>query len=672
MGIEIRRLDACSRLNRWWRSIVRNGMTTKQVMRRFFESGITRSVAVESLSFDDLVSLLREEEQMRLMSNTVQRVFYLSVGRKGARRVASSNLNIRVFLAAYWICADAGKLFENPSGDLEKHLKALSLKLLLSFEAICEELRHKSIQNVKRGLCDLFPPIFREYVESFKAWKIPDEKKVCDRIKHALLALYSAVDDCGDPDLLVLRSSWTEQIRRLRTRLLQVGGIDELRSFDARHGRVHLPVPSSCTGDTPRSTLYDKLGNRQLAHELLLDPSFKYHDDGGNDAEAAVLRKIRDNFSTAYWDSLYLEVKLSPPCYVRVLRVLVEARDAFVSLLRAGGQARVHKFLDVEGIKAHLDNGGGVDSDDCLKILRGFVQLLTEIHGGARNTEMRDLWEGVEAGFKSRDVCVGVAFCKGLKFVLYQLQLARIDIANAYLRFIAPEINRCGVEYERAGFALLKEKGEFQTELTFQWVKQAVEEVVRSGRVDPAGLLQGVYVEGVLGLIFRSDKPPFPEIFILDVQRLKRFQAEFRFHVFAATVLSQLMGNVQTVKCVSEFFKTHTLHDPAELSVVLEWMAATGATEEQCKLVADVFNKSRLEVNPVRKVFDGSTGRVASWWRELLSTHTRPKNDNVPVLFDDLLSRVQKTVAEVHRVQQLNLLVHADTVNKLIVQVVKH
>eukprot|EP00961_Rhodomonas_salina_P052590 705500-Rhodomonas_salina.1 len=53
--------------------------------------------------FDELAATLREPNMLDVMSKAVLRVFYLSFGRRGTRRIAEANLNIRVFLAAYMI-----------------------------------------------------------------------------------------------------------------------------------------------------------------------------------------------------------------------------------------------------------------------------------------------------------------------------------------------------------------------------------------------------------------------------------------------------------------------------------------------------------------------------------------------------------------------------------------
>ncbi len=129
---------------------------------------------------------------LSVMTRIVLRVFYLSYGRKGTRRIAEANLNVRVFLAAYMIWFRKSHVFEH-MGALETDLRDASKPLLDSFHRICDELRSKRwIHNIAREITNDFPDLLGSYVIKFKAWKIPDETKLSERIKHALAALYQA------------------------------------------------------------------------------------------------------------------------------------------------------------------------------------------------------------------------------------------------------------------------------------------------------------------------------------------------------------------------------------------------------------------------------------------------------------------------------------------------
>ena len=81
------------------------------------------------------------------------------------------------------------------------------------------------------------------------------------------------------------------------------------------------------TGDGEKNgsayvSLPERMTNQQLAHDLLLDPLFQLDKSGGCSTKNPAFHGIRESFHRAFWDSIEDDVKLEPPCYVRVMRVL--------------------------------------------------------------------------------------------------------------------------------------------------------------------------------------------------------------------------------------------------------------------------------------------------------------------------------------------------------------
>ena len=73
------------------------------------------------------------------------------------------------------------------------------------------------------------------------------------------------------------------------------------------------------------SALPRRMTNEQLAHEVLIDPTFQLDTYGSAPGENYV--KIRASFEEAYWKSLADDLRLPTPCYARISRTLVELRD---------------------------------------------------------------------------------------------------------------------------------------------------------------------------------------------------------------------------------------------------------------------------------------------------------------------------------------------------------
>jgi hypothetical protein len=79
--------EAVMKTQKWWRQSTCFGRTTKRIMENFKSKGMTMDLA-KSLGYAGLVDKVKEKEMMRVMSKAVLRVFYLSYGRKGTKKIA--------------------------------------------------------------------------------------------------------------------------------------------------------------------------------------------------------------------------------------------------------------------------------------------------------------------------------------------------------------------------------------------------------------------------------------------------------------------------------------------------------------------------------------------------------------------------------------------------------
>jgi hypothetical protein len=126
----------------------------------------------------------------------------------------------------------------------------------------------------------------------------------CRGIKHALTALYRAEEHLPPEDSkLAIRSRFRTQIERLRSKLQQIAGSDALSQFDEQRRAASGEVASGANGENSigqiqgvscgagelggsgevrsggaagaYSAKQGRMTNEQLAHELLLDPTFQ-------------------------------------------------------------------------------------------------------------------------------------------------------------------------------------------------------------------------------------------------------------------------------------------------------------------------------------------------------------------------------------------------------------
>ena len=202
-----------------------------------------------------------------------------------------------MFLAGFMIAFRPTHVFES-MGPLEQSLYESALLLMTRFQSIAEHIVSRgSFQQIPVDLTHDFTLMIFEYLKRFKAWKVPDEAKLVCRIKHALVALYQAQQQLpsDEPEDSKLKVEFVTQIERLRKKLLQIAGSDVLAQFDAvRAAGSHTPSVGST--NVSYTTLPGRLSNEQLAHELLLDPTFQLDDFGGSSAENPVTHRIRESF----------------------------------------------------------------------------------------------------------------------------------------------------------------------------------------------------------------------------------------------------------------------------------------------------------------------------------------------------------------------------------------
>jgi hypothetical protein len=153
--------------------------------------------------------------------------------------------------------------------------------------------------------------------------------------------------------------------------------------------------------------------NEQMAHELLMDPTFQLDDAGGCYAENPVYHRIRETFHQAFWDSLDDDLKLTPPCFVRVLRVIAEIRDG---IQETTGCGCINEIIDIDFIQSQLDLG----VFDANSLALSIVNVIKRAQTPIRAESTRVAWAALDGGV-----------CKTLSFLLDCVNTMRIDAANA-------------------------------------------------------------------------------------------------------------------------------------------------------------------------------------------------------------------------------------------------
>ena len=133
----------------------------------------------------------------------------------------------------------------------------------------------------------------------------------------------------------------------------------------------------------------------------------------------------------AFWDSLVDDLKHFIPCYVRVIRVLVEIRDAINDLAGRKESHAINEAIDIDLIKQQTELGafGWVC---CKNLVASVLCIIMRIQAPSRDVSTHERWKIVGTSMEraERQDHNGI-FCKALEFLLDLVNILRIDAANA-------------------------------------------------------------------------------------------------------------------------------------------------------------------------------------------------------------------------------------------------
>ena len=261
-----------------------------------------------SSSFDTLVVELRSQARINVVKEFLKRLHILAIKRYGSIDMPPS-VNVRVFMSGYMIAFWRADVFEDVEAELERTLFECTVPLMELVETIATQLAaHGSFLQVTRDHTAAFQDAMKTYIECFKRWKIPDGLRIKKRITNALIALEVAEAELPDDETqeCELRDQITKQTLNLRRKLLAISGPQALAEFDASQepSRTSLRevraarVEGYMMGGEEDVVRYqgDRLSNEELAHELLLDPTFRLDGEGNGPFKDEFRSTVRKTF----------------------------------------------------------------------------------------------------------------------------------------------------------------------------------------------------------------------------------------------------------------------------------------------------------------------------------------------------------------------------------------
>ena len=107
------------------------------------------------------------------------------------------------------------------------------------------------------------------------------------------------------------------------------------------------------------------MSNEQLAHEVLLDPTFRLQPDNGaydvvdgsSSGPGSSWQRASAVLKRGFWAGLEDELRLVPPYYGRVLRMLAHVRDSVVTVAEAEEAAVLAELVDEDLLRQRVEAG---------------------------------------------------------------------------------------------------------------------------------------------------------------------------------------------------------------------------------------------------------------------------------------------------------------------------
>ncbi|KAL7746577.1 hypothetical protein RI367_008104 [Sorochytrium milnesiophthora] len=485
----------------------------------------------------------------------------------------------------------------------------------------------------------------------------------------------------------------------------------------ATPGRLQaVPATATPSPPPPPPPSVTDLGsiNEQLAHELIMNPSFRLSDEitvaalGGPEAATAarIARQVKQVAQRAFFDRVKILAERGE-LLPWLPELIGEIRDLLLGLVVNKGPTSdlIAEALDTALIAQQIRAGVfGVNA-----CLRTVVNFMLQLAMPARDPEIRalTLLPSVEAV---------------LQRTLELLETMKLDLANYNLQMLRPYLVENAVKYESRKFAEQLAKLPAQQSLsaklprTHTWLAAALEQLMRTPR---QGIrFEEVYHEALLTLLCASvpaTAQSVPEVLSLDVGRLFDLQNEVQaLCVVAALVMLskntvvQLRSEPAAVAKLAALLLDQlsaAIHSPAPtntaslasltatiISVSNELLLQNGATlsPHQEQLITQMVAKT---VNQRDAVYSLIQRRVHAFLRFHLNASspsgtqvpvtmtttagvsakqppTRPRRDSLPSLVSSGLDCVEKQLGTVSgRVNALakhNKAVHARWIDELI------
>jgi hypothetical protein len=483
-------------------------------------------------------------------------------------------------LKSYAITLKTGEVFRYPSKDVDA-LVCAAKELTEFLDALIREICEvKTLHKIPYATMKQFARIWYEFLRAYHEWYVKDKKRIVNSLHWRLMLAYQTIKrfPLGDS---VFRATFDEQIKKLRDQLLKIGGPVALKSLDDRrfaeppgcHPFLFFRDNSYDEGDFGGSkiVLNEKLTNEQVAHELLIDPTFEMPEE-----TVFTQAQSMENYERSckyFWDTLTKEMEEKK--YQTAKKVLdiiqVSIQHSNPSL---GG------ILNQDVINELLQDEKTLFWPDVCKLVLGIMEIIEEIQRPSRKDETSELFAPIEAammvgmmtGHHQHNNTHITEFANALETLLKRVKVLTIDDANAKLRTQQPIICQAAPDCLRGKFKEALRTGTTTLDGTKIWIEGVVKN-------QPPGTPRAIIITTAMTQFVTAATTiiKFPETLERDAHRLHQCKQMWHYIIGSLTLLARLSNVVP---------KTHTY----QLNALAGELGSTKSTIK--KTVESIFFQS--------------------------------------------------------------------------------
>jgi hypothetical protein len=432
-------------------------LSTKQLISEVLDTNTT-SGHLKQLPFEDLTTHLRLQTVRSRIKRCIMRLCrkaYIIMKKEHIRVPYIQEDKLQPFFATFMIAYRPTRVFETMRY-CQQELRDAAIKLIQQFEHTCTQIA-KGSQRIGKYDSLHFLLLLVDYLEKFNIWKVPDEAKLVNGIKVILVTFYRTLDGLQnnqDPNVMATRQELVTQIQRLRSKLIDLRGDHELSLFDTERRSF-----SSVQIEEYIIKSKTDLNNDEIAHVLLLDPSFQLTNRDNCIVTNYFVSMIEDKFDDTFWQILVKDLTGVIPCYVCVFYVLNTLKEEISVLANTQLADRVKNSWNFNSLQDQVELNKATVS--CWKnVMANIKEAMLQIENDVPNTDISIAYtEFMDLPIDTDKHYFAMMLCNTLKVYVKIVCRLRFDRLNEKMRNISPFISLRGIHIERRKFQIKQEEG---------------------------------------------------------------------------------------------------------------------------------------------------------------------------------------------------------------------